>query len=119
MTFTETQTINALAPFDFDLSAQIFANSDRQVHALADGCFSQVIHVDGKLILANLTSRGTVDKPTLNLELKSNSALSLDEKNKSEAIISYIFNPKLPLCEFYEEVKADATMSHIAQKLYG
>jgi DNA-3-methyladenine glycosylase II len=119
MTFTETQIINALAPFDFNLSAQIFANTDRQVRAFADGCFSQVIQLDGKLILVNLTSKGTVDKPKLKFELKSNSTISLNEKNKSEAIISYIFNLKLPLNEFYEEIKADITMSHIAQKLYG
>ena len=71
MALTQTLTIKAQEPFDFDLSAQIFAGGDRQVRVFADNCFSQVINIGGKLILVNITSKGTVDKPKLSVELKS------------------------------------------------
>lgn len=119
MAFTQTLTINAQEPFDFDLSAQIFAGGDRQVRIFADGCFSQVINIGGKLVLVSVTSKGTIDKPELNVELKSNSALSIDEKRKAEETINYIFNLKFPLSTFYELSKADPIMVQITQKLYG
>jgi DNA-3-methyladenine glycosylase II len=119
MAFTQTLTINTQEPFDFDLSAQIFAGGDRQVRIFADGCFSQVINIGGKLILVNITSKGTVDKPELSVELKSTSDLSLEEKKKAEETINYIFNLKFPLRTFYEQAKADPIMVQITQKLYG
>jgi len=54
MALTQTLTIKAQEPFDFDLSAQIFAGGDRQVRVFADGSFSQVINIGGKLILVNM-----------------------------------------------------------------
>lgn len=119
MALTQTLTIKAQEPFDFDLSAQIFADGDRQVRVFADDSFSQVINIGGKLILVNITSKGTVDKPELSVELKSNSALSIDEKKKAEETITCIFNLKFHLSTFYEQAKADPIMVQITQKLYG
>ena len=119
MAFTQTLTIKAQEPFDFDLSAQIFAGGDHQVRVFADVCFSQVVNIGGKLIFVNITSKGTVGKPKLSVELKSNSALSSEEKKKTEDTINYIFNLKFPLSTFYEQAKADPIMVQITQKLYG
>jgi DNA-3-methyladenine glycosylase II len=119
MALTQTLTIKAQEPFDFDLSAQIFAGGDRQVRVFADNCLSQVINIGSKLILVNITSKGTVDKPKLSVELKSKSVLSIDEKKKAEDTINYIFNLKFPLSVFYEQAKADPIMVQITQKLYG
>ena len=119
MALTQTLTIKAQKPFDFDLSAQIFAGGDRQVSVFADDSFSQVLNIGGKLMLVNITSKGTVDKPELTVELKSNSALSTGEKKRAEETINYIFNLKFPLSTFYEQAKADPIMVQITQKLYG
>ena len=119
MVFTQTLTIKAQGPFDFDLSAQIFAGGDRQVRIFADDRFSQAVNIGGKLIFVNITSKGTVDKPELSVELKSNSALPLEEKKRAEDTINYIFNLTVPLTTFYEQAKADPIMVQITQKLYG
>ncbi len=119
MTCTETFAINVVAPFSLDLSAQIFREGDRKVRRYRDGCFTQVINVEGKLVLAMLNAKGTAYKPELTLELHANDKLSTNETKKVEQAISYIFSLNLPLYAFYEQVKADQTMSQIIQKLYG
>ncbi len=72
MTFTETFTVQALAPFNFDLTAQIFSSGDKQIRTYANGKFHQVLRINGNLVLVILTSTGTVEQPKLNVELKSN-----------------------------------------------
>ena len=41
-----------MPPFRFNLSAEIFANGDRQVRTYEKGRFRQTIRANGKLILA-------------------------------------------------------------------
>jgi len=41
MTFTETLRVQALAPFNFDLTAQIFSSGDKQIRTYASGEFHQ------------------------------------------------------------------------------
>ena len=43
MTFTETFTLQPLAPFNFDLTAQIFSSGDKQIRSYANGEFHQVL----------------------------------------------------------------------------
>ncbi len=119
MTFTETLAINVLAPFDLALSSQVFVGGDRKVRSFADGCFSQVVSVDGRLVWARLCSVGTVDNPKLTLELHSESPLTPEETLKAQQVLGYIFSLNLPLSDFYKHVKADLTISQIIQKLYG
>ncbi len=119
MTFTETFTIQALAPFNFDLTAQIFANGDKQIRSYANGQFSQVLKVNGKLVLIRLTSTGTVEQPKINVELKSNNPITLEDKRKAEEAVKFIFNLDFDLQSFYEDIKNDQTMQQITKQLYG
>jgi DNA-3-methyladenine glycosylase II len=119
MTFTETFTIQALAPFNFDLTAQIFAHDDKQIRSYANGQFSQVLRVNGKLVLIRLTSTGTVEQPKINVELKSNNPITLQDKRKAEEAAKFIFNLDFDLQSFYEDIKNDQTMQQITKQLYG
>ncbi len=119
MTFTETFTIQALAPFNFDLTAQIFANGDKQIRSYANGQFSQVLKVNGKLVLIRLTSTGTVEQPKINVELKSNNPIILQDKREAEEAVKFIFNLDFDLQSFYEDIKKDRTMQQITKQLYG
>jgi DNA-3-methyladenine glycosylase II len=119
MTFTETFTIQVLAPFNFDLTAQIFAHGDKQIRSYANGQFSQVLRVNGKLFLIRLASAGTVEQPKINVELKSNIPITLQDKRKAEEAAKFIFNLGFQLCSFYDEIKNDCMMTQIAQQLYG
>ena len=83
MTFVEKIEITALSPFQFDLSSEIFANGDRQIRSYENGQFWQVIRVNGKLVLATVGEAGTVDKPKVHVELKSNRAIT-DTGNRGD-----------------------------------
>ena len=119
MTFTETFTIHALPPSNFDLTAQIFSSGDKQIRTYANGKFHQVLRINGNLVLVNLTSMGTIQKPKLNIELKSNIPITLQVKREAEEAVKFIFNLDFDLCSFYSDVKNDCTMTQIAQQLYG
>jgi hypothetical protein len=72
MSFTESFEIEPLVPFSLELSAQIFVGLNPAVRCYADGIFSQVLRVNGCLVLAKVASKGSVDNPKLRVELTSN-----------------------------------------------
>ncbi len=119
MTFTENFKIKAAAPFNFDLTAQIFSSGDKQIRSYANGQFTQVLKLNGKLTMVKLASTGTVEQPKITAELKSTSPITLQDKQKAEEAVKFIFNLDFDLCSFYSEVKNDCTMTQIAQQLYG
>ena len=112
-------TLKAVPPFHFGLSAEIFSNGDRQICKYEKDSFWQIIRANGKLILATVASVGTVDRPKLFAELKSDKALTRDDEEKAEKEISLLFNLNFDLTPFYEDVKADNTMTRVTQKLWG
>jgi DNA-3-methyladenine glycosylase II len=117
--YTEKIIITALPPFNFDLSAEIFANGDKQIRTYGKGNFRQTIRVDGKLILGTVESIGTVNKPKLCAELKSEGALTREDKKKAEEAINVLFNLTFDLTPFYKEVKKDRIMACLTQRLRG
>jgi len=112
-------TLVAVPPFRFDLSAEIFSNGDEQIRKYEKSSFWQIIRANGKLILVTVESVGTVDKPKLSAELKSDGELTQDDEEKAEEAISILFNLNFDLAPFYEQVKDDKIMACITQKLRG
>jgi DNA-3-methyladenine glycosylase II len=111
--------IKPIPPFDFDLSATIFSDGDSQIRTYEHGTYWQVVRAHKKLILITITSSGTVDKPELAVELKSNEEISHNEKRITEAIIYPLFNLDFNLTAFYDEVRTDTIMHTLTQKLRG
>jgi len=119
MAFTKTFKIEAVAPFNFDLTAQIFQGGDKQIRSYSNGQFTQVIKLNGKLTMVKLASTGTIEQSKITVELKSNSPITLQDKQKAEEAVKFIFNLDFDLCSFYSEVKNDCMMTKIAERLYG
>jgi DNA-3-methyladenine glycosylase II len=119
MVFTETFTKEALAPLNFDLTAQIFRSGDRQIRAYSNGVFHQVLNVDSDLVLAKITSNGKIEKPKLVIELKSNSPITHNHVRKIKEIVDFSFNLNFNLCSFYKDIKNDSVMNQIIHQLYG
>ncbi len=112
-------TIKSLPPFSFELSANIFSHGDGQIRIYANGKFTQLIRINSKLIHVTVESKGTVDKPKLQIYLKANEKLTETEKKKASEAISSLFNLNLNVVQFYGDVKQDSTMTKITQKLWG
>jgi DNA-3-methyladenine glycosylase II len=119
VTFAEKITLAPVPPFQFDLSAEIFANGDEQIRSFKNGKFRQVVRVNGTLVLVTVESLGTVDKPRLSAELKSANELLDEDKKKAEEVLCFIFNLDFDLMPFYEETKKDKTMACITRRLWG
>jgi len=112
-------TITPLPPFDFDLSASIFREGDKQIRKYDNGRYWQVIRVENKLVLVTVVSIGSVDAPRLRVELKSNGEISATDRQTVEEAIGSSLNLGLDLEAFYKEVKNDRVMSSIVGKLRG
>jgi DNA-3-methyladenine glycosylase II len=119
MTFTETFTIHALAPFNFDSCAQIFGSGDPEIRSYTNGEFHQVLRLNGNLMLIQVSSAGLTEKPKLSITLKSNTALTAQDKKAAEESVRFIFNLDFNLCSFYKDVENEPVMRQITQQLYG
>jgi len=119
VTFTETFEVSATAPFNFDLTAQIFRNGDKQIRTYRDGVFSQVLRLNDQPALINATSTGKIEQPKLTITLKANKPLTLEDNRNAEETVKFIFNLDFDLNSFYEEIKDDPKMGKIAKQLYG
>jgi len=119
MTHTEKIVVEALSPFSFDLSSEIFANGDRQIRRYENGRFWQVIRVNDKLFLATVEAAGTIDKPKVSAELKSDSAITAEEKKTAAEAVKALFSLDVDLKPFYETVKDDQVMATVTRRLWG
>jgi DNA-3-methyladenine glycosylase II len=106
-------------PFNFDLSAKIFSKGDKQIQDYENGKYWQVIRINGKLILITVTSLGTVDKPSLSVELMANEEISHDDEKAVRQNIDTLFNLRFGLETFYESIKRDRIMRQLTAKLRG
>jgi DNA-3-methyladenine glycosylase II len=119
VTLTEKFYVTAIPPFNFDLSAQIFTNGNGQIRTYEKGKFRQAIRIDGKVALCFVESVGTIEKPNLLVELKTNTKLTAKQKENAAEIVSALFNLNFDLTAFYEEIRKDETMRRLARKLFG
>ncbi len=117
--FTTEITLTPIPPFNFDLTAKIFSNGDRQIRVYDGNKFRQVVSVNGKLILITIESNDTVEEPELSAQLKSNSTIDQTDKEQAVKTITRLFNLDLNLAPFYAESKQDKTLKLITQKLRG
>ena len=98
MTFTETFTVEALAPFNFDLTAHIFSKGDGQIRSYQNGVFRVVLRVNSCLVLVAVSSQGTVENPQLTAKLTSNTPIKTQDIEKAKETVNYIFNLGFDLC---------------------
>jgi DNA-3-methyladenine glycosylase II len=119
MVYTEKIVVDALPPFSFNLSCEIFRDGDKQIRLYENGQFRQVIRVNGKLFLATLEATDSVEKPKVQVKLKANSAITVEEKKQAATAVKALLNLDLDLNSFYETVKNDQVMAAITRRLWG
>lgn len=112
-------TITPVPPFDFDLSATIFSDGDKQIGKYENGRYWRVVRAHNKLMLVTLSSLGTVINQELSVELESDEEILNEDKKTAEEIVCSLFNLDFDLTAFYDGVKNDTIMSMFTQKLRG
>ncbi|MGB9371562.1 MAG: DNA-3-methyladenine glycosylase [Halobacteriota archaeon] len=113
------QTIDCKPPFDFALSAYILADGDPQIAKYDGTVYRQVLRVGGKLLLATVTSIGSVDSPQLRAAFTSDYPLTDRDASEAHAVISSVFNAHLDVKPFYHTIRNDPVMAELSGKLRG
>jgi DNA-3-methyladenine glycosylase II len=111
--------IEPVPPFDFNLSARIFSEGDKQIRKYENGKYWQVVRVNSKLILVTIRSSGVVNRPELMVNLKTNEEVTGADKRMIGEIVSTLFNLKLDLNQFYKDVESDKILYTLTEKLRG
>jgi DNA-3-methyladenine glycosylase II len=114
-----TFEIKPIPPFNFELSAKIFSEGDPQIRKYENLIFWQILRINDKLFLIEVTSSENPDKPELFVELKSDEDISDEDEKLAKEAIFYIFNLDFDLFPFYEAMKNDKIMSKLTQELAG
>ncbi len=115
----EETTIRPIPPFDFELSALVFRDGDRQIRKYEDGKYWQVLRINDELIRLCVKTAGTVDEPCLSIEFACNCSLTRKEKGKATERARVLFNSDLDLNRFYEDIRQDPILATIARNLRG
>ena len=111
--------LSAVSPFDFNLSTRIFSGSDESTGGYKSGRFTQVLRVGDRLVLAVISSVGTIDEPSLLVEVLPDRRISSKGEETIRSRVSLMFNLNLHLAPFYEHVKGDKVLATFTRRLRG
>ena len=114
-----TRVINPTPPFDFALSSHIFTDGDPRIAQYYDGAYRKVLRTGDKLMLATVTSTGSVETPQLRVTFTSDRSLTNRDVAAARAVISSVFNVRLDVAEFYLAIHDDPVMIGLARQLRG
>ncbi len=115
----QARYIDPTPPFDFTLSAHIFADGDPQIACFDGRGFHRTLRVDDSLTLATVESIGSVNDPRLRARFASNQTLSDRDLNTATALLGSVFNAQLDVSPFYRAVREDRVMEDLTSKLRG
>jgi len=113
------EIIDCIPPFDFALSARILADGDPQIAKYDGNAYRQVVRIGDRLLLATVTSAGSVDSPQLLAELTSDGSVTDHDLASALETIGSVFNAHLDINPFYEAIRNDSTMAELSDKLHG
>ena len=107
-------------PFDFDLTAgaHTYFRGTYGADLLEGGVYRRLLQVNDRLLLATVHSTGTMERPSLEVEVQGE---KVDEAAAASAAEVMAWNLGLhsTLEGFYEAVKGDPVIGRIAAELYG
>jgi DNA-3-methyladenine glycosylase II len=107
------------SPFDFSLSAAIFAGGDPQIRTYEHTIFRQVLVILDNPVLIEVFSEGSVDEPALRISSHTDTPLKASAIKDIQTIISSIFNIHDDITPFYKAVEGDEIMAVLTRRLRG
>jgi DNA-3-methyladenine glycosylase II len=113
-----TVILRPTAPYDFDLSARIFANGDDSFRSYKEGVFSCVLRGSRGLTLCMVSSTGSVDRPELSLRTYRNGGAEPEAGDIIKKVGS-ILNLELDLKPFYRMAANDPLLAKLTKELRG
>ena len=115
-----SRNITPVAPFDFELTAGYltYFQGRYATDSLVDGVYRRLLDLDGQLVLASVSSLGSLEKPELSVELQGE-GLTSDNVEVATHKVAWILGVGQELEPFYASAQGDPAMATITQRFHG
>lgn len=115
-----SRNIIPVAPFDFELTAGYltYFQGRYATDSLVDGVYRRLLDLDGQLVLASVSSPGSLGKPELSVELQGE-GLTSDNVEMATDKVAWILGVGQELEPFYASAQCDPAMAAITQRFHG
>ena len=109
-----------MAPFDFELTAGYltYFQGRYATDSLVDRVYRRLLDLDGQLVLASVTSLGSLENPELSVELQGE-GLTSDNVEVATDKVAWILGVGQELEPFYASAQGDPAMAAITQRFHG
>ena len=109
-----------MAPFDFELTAGYltYFQGRYATDSLVDRVYRRLLDLDGQLVLASVSSLGSLEKPELSVELQGE-GLTSDNVEVATDKVAWILGVGQELEPFYASAQGDPAMAAITQRFHG
>ena len=106
------RTITPVAPFDFELTAGYltYFQGRYATDSLTDGVYRRLLDLDGKLVLASVSSVGSLEEPALAVELQAEELTTSVAEQVTDKV-AWILGVGQDLMPFYALAQSDPAMS--------
>mgnify|MGYP001024963029 FL=1 len=114
------RTITPVAPFDFELTAGYltYFQGRYATDSLVDGVYRRLLDLDGRLVLASVSSVGSLEEPELAVDLQGERLTSSVAESAANQV-AWILGIGQDLTPFYALAQSDPAMSAITQRFHG
>ena len=115
-----SRNITPVAPFDFELTAGYltYFQGRYATDSLVDGVYRRLLDLDGQLVLASVSSLGSLEKPELSVELQGE-GLTSDNVEVATDKVAWILGVGQELEPFYASAQGDPAMAAITHRFHG
>ncbi len=115
-----SRNITSVAPFDFELTAGYltYFQGRYATDSLVNGVYRRLLDLDGQLVLASVSSLGSLEKPELSVELQGE-GLTSDNVEVATDKVAWILGVGQELEPFYASAQGDPAMAAITQRFHG
>ena len=115
-----SRNITPVAPFDFELTAGYltYFQGRYATDSLVNGVYRRLLDLDGQLVLASVSSLGSLEKPELSVELQGE-GLTSDNVEAATDKVAWILGVGQELEPFYASAQGDPAMAAITQRFHG
>jgi len=109
-----------VAPFDFELTAGYltYFQGRYATDSLADGVYRRLLDLDGKLVLASVSSVGSLEEPELAVDLQGERLTSSVAESAANQV-AWILGIGQDLTPFYALAQSHPAMLAITQRFHG
>jgi DNA-3-methyladenine glycosylase II len=114
------RTITPVAPFDFELTAGYltYFQGRYATDSLVDGVYRRLLDLDGQLVLASVSSVGSLEEPKLAVELQGE-GLESSVAELAANKVAWLLGSEQELAPFYALAQSDPAMAAITQRFHG